>query len=503
MLVGSRKVFLLLLAVGLGYALGSGPFADRLADMYSFVVMSGSRERVSRGPSGTLPLLIAGFLFGQGIYLAVRQIVSKIAPARARRIERLATWEPAVQVGTRFGLHQYLEFCTTWAADDPSTRTLSLALFKIRGLGAMNDRKGTLVTTEVLQRIGAELRSAAVPEGASGLNRWLRHYFPRPLTKTFAGFPQPRYPARWSGATFALAFRELDAVQVVSISRDLASWIRRELADVGDECDLSVNAAVVLGIAGVTGRDLGTAAAKCVESARCEGLTVSLDPADVRVSAIRQMGGLEVALAAIPTGDSRIGSLSNSVGLVGERKFASVRQWASPFACVCGALLVLELTGKKPSTPSAFPWPNSLVEVQVVGPAGPSRVRLERTPLLGTSTSEWRVTDALMIQGDANDGRFDLCQFRVTVKNTSGRTHFISPNDFSAVDSDGRIFGFEPRRIIRLANSIAGQWVVSGETVTGWLELARNKSPIVGLVFEPDRRSRISLVNPLSLTVAR
>ena len=266
MLIRLRQIALLLLAASVGYELGRGPFAEWVADVYNEFRVIWAAERISRGHNGTLPLLIAGFLIGQGLFLTLRTVVRQIGPWQAIRTERVAAWDASLKLATRFGLHQYLEHCGRWAIEDPTARTQCLALFKIRGLGVLNEISGTLATTELLQQISAELRAASLPDSASYVKRWQTHHLPRAVVAGASGVPAPRYPARWSGATFALAFRELDAVQAVAIARDLCNWIRKELNVFAGESRLSLCAAVAVGGPGVTGRSLSRVAAEAVNA---------------------------------------------------------------------------------------------------------------------------------------------------------------------------------------------------------------------------------------------
>ena len=285
-----RQTLLLLLAFAVGYVLGSGPFSEWVTDVWNMIGVEWRDARSARGPNGSFPLLIAGFLLGQGLYLLIRRMIGRIGPYRAKKIEHLAAWDPSLQIPRRFGLHRYLEHCAKWSAEDPSARTQSLSLFKIRGLGALNEELGTAVATRLLQRISAEIRLASLPDASTPLAHWRLRHFPRPLIPSGRGMPYPRYPARWSGSTFALAFRELDAVRAISVSRDLAAWIQSELEALSCKSEVSLVAGIAVGNSNVTARGLSAAAIESMTKVGSTLLTVVYDDSDLREPAILQVG---------------------------------------------------------------------------------------------------------------------------------------------------------------------------------------------------------------------
>ncbi|HEY5956597.1 MAG TPA: hypothetical protein VIV60_08595, partial [Polyangiaceae bacterium] len=177
-----RDLFLVLLAFICGFVAGNGPYADWANDLVNMLRMGWGVQRVARGPGGTVPLLLAGFLLGQGLFLIGRVAATRIGPARARRLERLLEWDAAMQLASRFGLQRYLSHCFRWAADDPTARTQCLAIFKIHNLADLNGRFGSETVTALLRRAATEVRAAALPETVSPVRRWLWHYFPRPIT---------------------------------------------------------------------------------------------------------------------------------------------------------------------------------------------------------------------------------------------------------------------------------------------------------------------------------
>ena len=493
-----RQVALLIIGVFVGYVLGSGPFVEWVTDVQNQLSILWIKERIAQGSTGPFLLLLAGFLIGQGLFLLAKSSIRKFGPMLTRRAERLATWDPSLKLATRFGLHQYLQSCTDWAREDPTARTQCLALFKIGGLGALNEKLGTLDTSAMLQQIAGELRVASFPDSATPLRRWLAQHFPKPISPVSFGVPVPRYAARWSGAAFALAFRELDAIQAVAIARDLLNWIRKEL-DSFDESRLSVRGVVVVGIPGVTSRSLTRAAADAVVTDRSlSELRVLCDPADVRANVISQMTDVKHVATALARHDPN----DSPIAIQSKAWQAWFRAWGAGLGCILVALLILRLPGSSASaSPSYFPLPDNVTELPFIDQSGARTVHIIRTKLTDQQSSSWRVTDAIISQSD--HGPYPLSQVRLSVTNTSNHTFYVSSFDFNAVDTTGRHISFPPERMLRMAQGISGRWLDPGDTWTGWLMTSRPNAPIASIEFTPDRSTRLSLTaRPLDIRAA-
>jgi GGDEF domain-containing protein len=480
----------LLLAAVVGFLLGNGPFSEWVEDVYHMLAVAWRGERLSRGSNGFLSLLVAGYLLGQGVYLLGRQVAVRLGPARIKQAERIASWDPSLRLGTRFGLHRYLENCVRWAAEDPTARTQSLALFKVRGIGYLNDAQGTLAATRLLQSIASDIRGATLPEASSGLKRWLTHFLPRPVDTSSGATMPPRYAARWTGSTFALAFRELDAVQAVTIAREVAAWIRSELDSRALPDQLSISASIAIGTPSVTARGLAAAAVQGIREKRGALITVVHDPNDVRSTVIGQMSDVDhfsISMdhwAADPTLASATKEASDLTSWL--------RRWGPSMGCIVGAIVWLQVTGSKvPLTTSNFAWPDSLDQVQVVDTNGPKTIRLQRRSLPPQSSSTWDLTDIRIVQGNPADGPFPTCMVHVTVRNRSQHKFYLSAFDFSAIDATGKIFQFDPQRMLRFEHGISGRWLKPDEVTSGWLLMYRRDAPITTLLFEPDRATRL------------
>lgn len=481
-----------LFAATVGYLVGSGPFADWVEDVYHMVELAWRNERLSRGSNGALPMLVAGYLIGQGIYLAIRQYIRRIGPAKVRNSERTAAWDPSLHIGTRFGLHRYLEQCVRWAAEDPTARTHSLALFKLRGLGELNEKCGTYPTTQLLQRIATDLRLAAVPDSISKIRRVFARYFPRPIEPQLSGLAAARYPARWSGGTFALAFRELDAVQAVGMAREVATWIAGELNELSTSSKPRLSAAIAIGIPNVTARGLTKAAVQALDKQTDSAIVVVHDPADVRADIVAQMSDVDRMSIAMDRREPEIGTELAGTG-VRAQFMLWLRSWGPAVGCMVGALLWLQVTGGRAAA-LALPraWPDNLTEVQVVTPSGARTVHLVRQMFVGQSSAGWTI-DGFIVQGNPAEGRYTFFQIHVTVTNHTKHPYFVSVDDFLALDSDSRSFQFNPDRMLQFEEGITGRWLGPGESFSGWLAAHRDNAPINRLIFEPTRNSRLVL----------
>ncbi len=489
-----RQSFWLLIAAIVGYLLGNGPFAEWVADVWNMLRVSWCEARSVRGPNGSFTLLIAGFLLGQGLFLMARRLLARVGPTRARRTERLASWDPSLQIPRRFGLHRYLEHCAKWAADDPSIRTPSLALFKIRGLGALNEEMGTSSATRLLQRISTEVRLSALPDTTSNLTHWLVRYLPRPLIPTGRGMPFPRYPARWSGSTFALAFRELDAVQAITVTRDLAAWIHGELDALKGNCEVSLVAGIAVGGASVTARGLAAAALESTTKSGSALLTVVYDESDLREPAILQLSDVAHQKVQMVRQDtSKITPETLAPDFVA-RTVAWLRTWGPGLGCFLACLALLQYTSSKGSTgPTYYVWPENLQELQIVDGTGSRKCRLLRVDLPSESAGGWTLSEGKIVQGDPADGPLASCQIHVNVTNSTSHAYYVSSYDFTPMDATGRKFTVDPTRMLLMDQGLAGRWMNPGESWSGWLVFPRRDAAITELVFEPDRFTRIVL----------
>jgi GGDEF domain-containing protein len=492
-----KKIFGLSLAVAVGCYLGSGTAGEWLVDLWHIITISWTEKRASLSAGSTVLLLVAGFLLGQGVFLFSKRWLSELRQRRVHSAEGIAAWDPSLSVATRFGLHRYLEQCERWTSEDPTTRIPSLALFKIKGLGALNDTRGTLVATELLQDIAVELRVASLPDSSGRLRHFLTRFRPRPQFVRAHGTPPPRFAARWSGAKFALAFRELEALQAISVVRDLTAWVRRELTELDGNANLEIRAALAIGTPGIQPRELATAALKALDAAKADALvTVVHDPTDLRGPAIAQMVDVAPLELNMHRADVEPPSLLQTSVSLRNRFEHWLKNWGATAACFVGALIALQLGGGgKALPPSVFPWPDTVTEFPIVDSSGTRTVRLERSQLPNATSSAFKLSNLRIIQANAEEKRYLLGQVHLTIENTSTQTQYVSFCDFQAVDASQHRIAPEPERMIRVSEGIVGRWLRPGEIWSGWLFFRRMNTPIVGLEFQPDRFNHLLVQN--------
>lgn len=477
-------------AVCLGYFLGHSPAAEWISDLLGFATVSLTSGRSSRSGGGLLPVLAAGFLLGQALYFAVRRILAGVEPLRAKEAERLASWDCSLGVGTRFGLQQYLAHCVRWASGDSARRTQTLGLLKIHGLDRLNETRGTLVTGTLLRRVASEIRVAALPEDSSGLRRWLTQYFPHAQISKAASPPR-RYAARWSGATFALAFREQEPVEALGLLRELASWVREELDELGLQETLSVSAIAVVGGAGTSTRGFFVTAGLALGHRNTAKLRVLLNPEEPRAALISEMEGVVVEVTTIESSHCPDGP--NAEDSSPKRLAAFSRSWGPVAACLVGAAILLAVPGNTRSPAPHPTWPDTLTDLQVMDANGPRTIRLIRSKLVPQSSATWSVSAARIVQGDPADGSFSPLQFHVSVTNRSSRKYYVSPLDFEAIDSNGRTLAVDVAKTLRAVNGFVGRWLGPGESCSGWIISSRMEALAEVVRFQPDRLTRLDL----------
>jgi GGDEF domain-containing protein len=492
LLVRVQKVLGYTVAIAVGAYLGSGPAGEVLVDLWNVANVAWQERRAAQSAGGTTLLLVAGFLLGQGLFLFVKRWWSTSEQRRVHDAEWLATWDRSLSVATRFGLHRYLEVCSEWTAEDPTTRIPSLALFKIKGVGALNDARGTLVGTELLRIFAVELRSASLPDSAGRLSHWMARYRPRLQHLRQHSTPPPRFAARWSGATFALAFRELDAMQAAAVTRELCAWMRRELAAIDGNANLQIKAGLAVGTPNIQPRELATAALKALDSANGNTiLTVAHDPTDLRAPALAQMADVAPLAHPMHSGSVESPQFAANVPTFRSRAEGWLKNWGAAAGCVVAALVALQLGGGKTVPQVYFPWPDSVTEFPTVDAAGPRTVRLNRTALPDGASAGFRISDVRITQGEPEEKRYSAAQVRLTVENTSNRRHYVSFYDFQAVDAKQQQIPLEPERMVRVSGGIVGRWMAPGEKWTGGIFFRRKDAPIVGIEFQPDRFNHI------------
>jgi hypothetical protein len=226
----------------------------------------------------------------------------------------------------------------------------------------------------------------------------------------------------------------------------------------------------------------------CFSASSNEGVRVLIDSRDSRSEAICQLQGIEAV--RLDLNIARESSDIESHGYV-EAEPSPLRLWGPGAACIVGAAILIGATSGKQPVTTTYPWPESLKELQLIEAAGPRAVRLVRTPLHDQVSPNWRVSNALLVQGNPEDGSYGPFQLHLTITNLSSNTYYVSPFDFTATDSANHEIPLDPIRTLKIENGLAGHWIEPGSSWSGWLVGTRSSSRIVSFGFHPDRATRI------------
>jgi GGDEF domain-containing protein len=492
LLIRLRRLLGFLLAAAIGYALASTVVTGVVGDLYHMAAVYLTGYRLRAGAGGTIWILLAGFLLGQAVVLTARRLLVSLAPKATEWAEEAAGWDSALLLPTRFGVQRFLNACAKWAARESSESTQSIALLKIMGLGKLNDARGTRVATELLQRVASELRATALPTDASKLSKLLARHLPPRFALDDSSAPKVRCAARWSGSTFALAFRGLEVHAAFIVIRELAAWIRAELAAVGPDAGLELRVAFVMAPQGASARSVVDAAGVALSAADNVNLTVAVEPKDGRAplfATVADLRRVDVPMAPVELPPST----PDKPAVSRPRLAAFVRGWGPVLACVLGVPLVMAIGAGKSDFERGFPWPLDLKSVPVVDATGTSQVNLVHQNLKEESADGWKVSNALMTQAEPGNAKVKKVEFRVDVTNLSTSARYVSMFDFVAIDAAGNEYDFNLSRVMKYAQPLDGRWLDPGETWQGWMFQVRKDAPMVGLVFRPSDQTRLVL----------
>lgn len=494
MLIRLRRILWFLLAVAIGSALASSVAIGAIGDLAHMAAVYLTGYRLRAGTGGTIWILLAGFLLGQAVVLTVRRSIGALTPKATKWAEEDASWDSALLLPSQFGVQRFLDFCAKWAARESPDSTQSLVLLKITGIDRLNDTRGTSVSTELLQQVARKLRLSALPAKSPKLAKLLAQYLPRPLVLDETSAPMFRCPARWSGSTFALAFRGLEVHDALIVVRDLAAKIRAELAALGPEAGLELRVAFAMGPKGTSVRSIVDAAVMALKAADTALLTVAVDPKDGRVpllATVADVRKIDVPMAplvlppATPTpGKSALGR---------PRLATWLRGWGPVLLCLAGVPTVMAMGAGKSDFDRAFPWPPDLQSLPILDGTGTSQVRLVHQRLKDEAADGWKLSGALMTQAEPESQKVRKVEFRVEVTNQSKSSRYVSLFDFVALDAAGNELEFALNRVMKYAQPLDGRWLDPGESWSGWMFVVRNNAPVSALVFNPGGQTRLVL----------
>ncbi len=484
----------MLLAFLLGIGLASTSVPDVVWDLVLDLRTAFKRYQLHTGASSTAFLMVAGFLLGQGLFLLLRQLwVDVLRQARARSLEVDAAVDAATLLPARFILRRYLEQAVEGAIATSSTTHVSLALFRVRGLDQLNRRGGFGQGTALLRALAAEVKDAAISRALVG---WSRRRAVRRLTpwRLLHDAPlPPRCPARLQGDVLALAMRAQDARDAYLLASQLCRLLHeRARAEAG----VSVVGAIAIRTQGARYAHLLQGALAALDHSAAPGqVVVAHNPRDSTATVLQEYPDVQrVDLPFDEAGDHQEGERppgADADAAGPSRWWPFLRGWGLGLACVAAAPLVLVL-GRGELTPEvAYPWPDTLTEINRLGASGLKPVKLQRSAARALLSERWSVERARVVQ--LHQGESGQAQVQLALRNSSDAPRHLSMYDVRAIDANGQQLEVDPRASLQLARPLGSQRIAPGEAWTGWLIFHRGPAPIVALLISPSRRVRLYL----------
>lgn len=495
-----RRLLLLFLLLGaflLGAGLASGPLLDALEDLANDARVAWYSYRMSAGSAGTIYVMIAGFLLGQGLFLAARQLWrGLLRGVRARLADLDAARDLTTGIPSRYALQRFLEKNLRWCKGDPSTRQVALALFRIEGLEPLNESKGTLRGTELLQALARAVHDAGVPLSVSGLARVVARARLRPRLILFAGTPPSRCPARVGGGSFALGFRGVDARKAFVVTRDLAAELQAIAAEREPKARLAVKGALVLASAGATVAELERAGEAALAKVSTPGGVAAAHEAGEGAAAMldefKELERVEVSFARVSAGGA---PLEDRPRKLGDLALAWVKGWGPALGCLAAAPILLGVTSRGGEIKRAFPWPMSLRALPIVDANDARTVPISRATASPISDGIWSVDAVLVVQvePELSTPAHAGVQIRMTIANRTTQARRLSMFDVLAVDREGRRLAVHPKASLAFADPLGARTIEPGAKWSGWLQFTRKGSGVRGLILQPSRESRLYL----------
>jgi GGDEF domain-containing protein len=474
-----RRIIEILALMIAGFLLGISHVSELALDIVRSIRLDFALRSVTAAPGSSIFYTIGGLLIGPGLFILLRdRIVNEWPTMRVRSTENASSWDPVAGIATRFGLARYLDRCAKWAWRQKDVDNGSaLALFRIVGLGSLNRTLGTSVGTRLLEKVGWQMRAHAVPQTAIWLHGWLGQHAPWVLDWD-SNHPVFGLAGRWSGSTFAIAFREVEVQDVVRLTHKVTSLLRDELTKMGGGLHLRVGFAVAPahGSAGA----LGDAAESALATADDSHIAMAYAASDTRATLV-EAGEVTPKVVEIPL-------------LKPEEGPASVpRTWVSllPSLSLIAAGLALMVFGpsKGEFTPT-YPWPDTMASERVLDDKGSRDVPIARTKLADQEQGRWHMTNAAIMQSKDYEPRMARVFAHVTVTNLDPDKRFVSFLNLRALDAGGKEWDFSPSTL-KMAQPFSGKWLGQNESLDGWLVTSRGQDPVVGLVFR--RETQITL----------
>jgi GGDEF domain-containing protein len=487
----------LLCAFGLGLTLAIGPMPDLAEDCWRDLQVSWYQYRLNSGSAGTIYIMVAGFLLGQGLFLSCRQLWRGLLRSVRGRFAMIdAARDLATTLPSKFALRYFLDRSIGWARGDPSTRHVSLALVRLRGLGRVNKLSGVLQGTELLRTLAREVLDASIPPTIMGVRRWWSRWRLRPRVILYSGSPPSRCPSRWSGSTFAIAFRGVDARKAYFVVRDLTSALQELARTLQPKAEMSAIGALALLGGTATSNDLGQGAETALRAASEPGtVVVAHEPNDGGTAMLDEFKDLQRVLIEVKSDSGVVVEEEPEGPSVGARVGRWLKGWGVALACL-GAVPIVVMIGNQGGGPKLiYPWPENLKAVPTLDAAGVRSVRVLRSEARAQSDGVWRVDEARLVQLElnANHPSVGFAQVHLTITNRSSVAQHLTIFDITAIDEYGRVLRVDPKGSLRFERALGARTLGPGERWSGWLSFIRRDALVKSLIVQPARGSRLYL----------
>jgi len=480
-------------ALGLALAVGSGP--DIAEDLWRDLQVSWYRYRLTSGSSGAIYIMVAGFLLGQGLFLTGRQLWRGVLRTMRGHFAMLdAARDLATGLPSKFALRSFIDRTIGWARSDPSTRHVSLGLVRLRGLGRVNKLAGVLRGTELLRTLAREVLEAAIPPTVTGLRRLWARLRLGPRVILFSSSPPSRCPARWSGSTFAIGFRGVDARKAYFVVRDLTTALQEIARSAYPKSELTARGALAILGGKAVASDLAQGVETALGAAKDGSVVVAHEAADGSAAMLEEFKDLQHVPLTVDSSTAEVHEEEERPS-VGAIVAGWLRGWGIALACLGAVPLVLMIGDKGGEPATIFPWPDNLKEVPTYDSKGVSSVRLLRSSARPLSDGTWQVEEAQAVQLEptAAHASAGIVQVRLTISNRSSSAQHLTMFDITVLDDQGRQIRAEPKYSLRYEQPLGARTLGPGERWSGWLSFRRRDATIKALVVQPRRGSRLYL----------
>jgi GGDEF domain-containing protein len=474
-----RRIIEILALLILGFLLGISHVSELTLDIIRSIRLDFAMRSITAAPGSSIFNSIAGLLIGPGLFILLRdRVVNEWPMMRVRWAEATSGWDNFAGVATRFGIAQYLDRCAKWGWRQKDLENGgALVLFRIVGLGSLNSARGSAIGTRLLAKIAWKMRAQAVPQTANLLHGWVGQQAPWVLDWD-SSRPVFGMAGRWSGSTFAIAFREVEVQDVVRLTLKVTGLLRDELKKAASGLDLRVGFAVAPAHGASSALQEG--AEKALAAADDTHIPMAYAAPDTRASLV-EAGEIMPMVVEIPVVKPEEGTVK------GPHTWVSL---VPGLALIAAGVLLAVFGVSKGEYALGYPWPETMSSALVVDEKGSREVALTRTRLADQEQAHWHIGNVLIEQSKDYEPRQPTIYVHVTVTNLDSSTRYVSLFNLKALDAAGHEWDFSPSTL-KMAQPFSDKWLGEQQTLDGWLVGKRGPEPIVGIVFS--RETQITL----------